>query len=105
MSMMLTTSGVECPSIVLLVFLPLRLHACLLLQHVELPLVAPSLGGVETLVTRPVLTTHVGLSAAEREAIGIFDGLIRVSVGIEGVDDLLQDFLGALDAAAAEVAV
>lgn len=75
------------------------------LKHVQLPLVAPSLGGVETLVTRPVLTTHVGLSAAEREAIGIFDGLIRVSVGIEGVDDLLQDFLGALDAAAAEVAV
>jgi hypothetical protein len=79
--------------------------ACLCLQHVELPLVAPSLGGVETLATRPVLTTHVGLSAAEREAIGIHDGLIRVSVGIEGVDDLLRDLLGALDAAAAEVAV
>lgn len=75
------------------------------LQHVQLPMVAPSLGGVETLATRPVLTTHVGLSPSEREAIGIFDGLIRVSVGIEGVDDLMKDFLGALDAAAAEVAV
>jgi cystathionine gamma-synthase/cystathionine gamma-lyase/cystathionine beta-lyase len=71
------------------------------MQHVEIPLVAPSLGGVETLATRPVLTTHVGLSPAEREAIGIRDGLIRVSVGIEGADDLVQDFLSALDAAEA----
>jgi cystathionine gamma-synthase/cystathionine gamma-lyase/cystathionine beta-lyase len=71
------------------------------MQHVEIPLVAPSLGGVETLATRPVLTTHVGLSAEEREAIGIRDGLIRVSVGIEGADDLVQDFLSALDATAA----
>lgn len=63
---------------------------------------APSLGGVETLVTRPVLTTHVGISPEERQLIGIHDGLIRVSVGIEGADDLLKDFLRALDAAAAE---
>jgi cystathionine gamma-synthase len=73
------------------------------LQHLHLGLVAPSLGGVETLVTRPVLTTHVGLTPAEREAVGIADGLIRVSVGIEDADDLVADFLGALDAAAAEV--
>lgn len=72
-------------------------------QHLELPLVAPSLGGVETLVTRPTLTTHVGISAEERQAIGIHDGLIRVSVGIEGADDLVQDFLSALDAAAEEL--
>lgn len=77
---------------------------CPSMQHVEIPLVAPSLGGVETLATRPVLTTHVGLSAEEREAIGIRDGLIRVSVGIEGADDLVQDFLSALDAAAAGTA-
>lgn len=77
---------------------------CPSVQHVEIPLVAPSLGGVETLATRPVLTTHVGLSAEEREAIGIRDGLIRVSVGIEGADDLVQDFLSALDAAAAGTA-
>lgn len=61
---------------------------------------APSLGGVETLVTRPTITTHVGLSAAERQKIGINDGLIRVSVGIEAPDDLVKDFLAALDAAA-----
>ncbi len=84
-----------------MIYLPDWHYAALALQHVKLPLVAPSLGGVETLVTRPVLTTHVGLSPAEREAIGIRDGLIRVSVGIEGADDLLQDFLSALDAAAA----
>lgn len=63
---------------------------------------APSLGGVETLTTRPVLTTHVGMLPDERQAVGINDGLIRVSVGIEGADDLLQDFLSALDAVAAE---
>lgn len=51
-----------------------------------------------------MLTTHVGLSREEREAIGIFDGLIRVSVGIEGTDDLVADFLSALDAAAAAAA-
>lgn len=73
------------------------------LRHVNLPLVAPSLGGVETLATRPVLTTHVGLTPAERQAIGIHDGLIRVSVGIEGTEDLVADFLAALDAAAEEL--
>jgi cystathionine beta-lyase/cystathionine gamma-synthase len=66
--------------------------------------VAPSLGGVETLVTRPVLTTHVGLSPAEREAVGIRDGLVRVSVGIEDAHDLVADFLAALDGAASAAA-
>jgi cystathionine beta-lyase/cystathionine gamma-synthase len=64
--------------------------------------VAPSLGGVETLVTRPVLTTHVGISPEERRVVGIHDGLVRVSVGIEGAADLCRDFLNALDKAEAE---
>lgn len=50
-----------------------------------LPLVAPSLGGVETLATRPVLTTHVGLTPQERQDIGIHDGLIRCVLVWSGV--------------------
>jgi cystathionine beta-lyase/cystathionine gamma-synthase len=64
-------------------------------------MVAPSLGGVETLVTRPATTTHVGLTREQREAIGIGEGLIRVAVGIEDGQDLVDDFMQALDAAAA----
>lgn len=71
------------------------------LQHLHLALVAPSLGGVESLVTRPAATTHVGLTQQQRLAIGISDGLIRLSVGIEDANDLIADFMAALDAAAA----
>jgi cystathionine beta-lyase/cystathionine gamma-synthase len=63
--------------------------------------VAPSLGAVESLVTLPARTSHVGLPAAERARIGIGDGLVRVSVGREGSEDLVDDFSHALDAAAA----
>jgi cystathionine gamma-synthase/cystathionine gamma-lyase/cystathionine beta-lyase len=68
-----------------------------LLDALRLPAVAPSLGGVETLVTRPALTSHAGMSRADRLAIGITDDLARVSCGIEGADDLLADFARALD--------
>jgi cystathionine beta-lyase/cystathionine gamma-synthase len=59
---------------------------------------APSLGGPETLVTRPVATSHVSMALSHREALGIGEGLIRVSVGLEHVDDLIADFTEALDA-------
>lgn len=62
-----------------------------------IPIVAPSLGGVETLVIRPAVTSHAGLSADERRALGIGDGLVRMSVGIEAIDDLLDDVRSALD--------
>ena len=68
------------------------------LERVTLPYVAPSLGGVETLVTRPALTSHAGLTPSEREAAGIADGLVRVSIGIEATDDLIADFDQALRA-------
>jgi cystathionine beta-lyase/cystathionine gamma-synthase len=74
------------------------------LQKLKLGMVAPSLGGVETLVTRPSTTTHVGLTREQREAIGIGEGLIRVAVGIEDGQDLVDDFMQALDAAAAAAA-
>lgn len=67
-----------------------------LLHQVKLPIVAPSLGGVETLITRPVTTSHSGMSAEERQRLGITDGLIRLSVGIESTEDLIEDFRRAL---------
>jgi cystathionine beta-lyase/cystathionine gamma-synthase len=71
----------------------------LLFRTLRLPISAPSLGGVETLITRPATTSHAGLRPEERERIGIRDGLIRVSVGIEATEDLIDDFGRALDAA------
>ena len=58
---------------------------------------ATSLGGPETLVCQPSTTTHAALESDDRAAIGITDGLIRMSVGLEAVDDLWADLDGALD--------
>ena len=57
---------------------------------------APSLGGVESLVTRPVTTSHALMDKAERKIAGISDTLIRYSVGIESADDLIADLQQAL---------
>ena len=59
--------------------------------------IAASLGGVESLVTQPITTTHYGLDPAERARRGIVDGLIRLSVGLEDADDLWADLAQALD--------
>jgi cystathionine beta-lyase/cystathionine gamma-synthase len=67
-----------------------------LLDAVRLPSVAPSLGGVETLITRPATTSHAGMSPEDRERLGITSDLIRVSCGIEGTQDLVADFDQAL---------
>lgn len=66
------------------------------LHKTQLAAVAPSLGGVETLVTRPAATSHVGLSAEDRRRLGIADSLVRVSIGIEATEDLIDDFARAL---------
>lgn len=68
-----------------------------LLDELTLPAVAPSLGGVESLVTLPVTTSHRGMDREERQALGITDGLVRVSVGIEDPADLQDDFLRSID--------
>jgi cystathionine beta-lyase/cystathionine gamma-synthase len=73
------------------------------MKNAELPLLAPSLGGVETLLTRPVTTSHSGMSPEDRRRVGITDGLIRVSVGIEATEDLLEDFEHAFEACEAEL--
>jgi cystathionine beta-lyase/cystathionine gamma-synthase len=67
-------------------------------ERLTLAQLATSLGGPETLVTVPALSTHIGLSPDEKDAAGICDGLVRVSVGLEHADDLVADFIGALDA-------
>jgi cystathionine beta-lyase/cystathionine gamma-synthase len=68
------------------------------LARVRLPAVAASLGGAESLIVRPAAAVHSGLPAEERERSGVTDGLIRFSTGLENVDDLLDDLLGALPA-------
>ena len=67
-----------------------------LLKKLTLPIVAPSLGGVESLVTRPCTTSHSGLTAEERARLGVTDSLVRVSVGLEAAEDLIEDFRQAL---------
>ncbi len=61
--------------------------------------ISNNLGDAKSIVTHPATTTHQRLSEEQRESLGITPGLIRVSVGIEDADDLLQDFLQALDGA------
>jgi cystathionine beta-lyase/cystathionine gamma-synthase len=66
------------------------------MKRTTIPLIAPSLGGVQTLLTRPAATSHLGMSRAERLGLGIGDNLIRLSVGIEATEELLDDFKQAL---------
>lgn len=66
------------------------------MRDLEVFIEAPSLGGVESLVSMPANTSHVYLDAKDRRALGIADGLIRLSVGIEPVDELIGDLDRAL---------
>jgi cystathionine gamma-lyase/cystathionine beta-lyase/cystathionine gamma-lyase/homocysteine desulfhydrase len=67
------------------------------LNNVRLLSLAESLGGVETLISHPATMTHGAVPAERRQALGVTDDLVRVSVGIEDVDDLLEDLSQALD--------
>jgi cystathionine beta-lyase/cystathionine gamma-synthase len=62
------------------------------ISRTRLAIHGPSLGGPETLVTRPAATSHAGLAREERERASIRDGLIRVSVGLEASEDIIEDF-------------
>jgi cystathionine beta-lyase/cystathionine gamma-synthase len=57
---------------------------------------APSLGGVDSLISEPRFTSHAHLSSEERAAIGVPDGFLRLSIGIENADDLIADIEQAL---------
>ncbi len=67
------------------------------IRNVSIPVIAPSLGGVETLLTIPSMTSHSGMSPEDRKKLGITDGLIRMSVGIEATEDIIEDFEEALN--------
>lgn len=67
------------------------------LNGVELIALAESLGGVETLISHPATMTHASVPADRRQALGITDDMIRLSVGIEDVEDLRDDLAQALD--------
>ena len=70
-----------------------------LMDNVDLWSLAENLGSVESLITHPVTMTHADVDEAERQRVGIIDGLVRLSVGLEDAEDLI----GALDTALAEV--
>ncbi len=74
-----------------------RVDAMLAAFRLVLP--AFSLGGVESLVCIPSRTSHRKMSRGQRERAGISDGLVRVSVGVEDFEDLLEDFTQALGGA------
>ncbi len=65
-------------------------------DRLSIPVVAPSLGGAETLVIRPAVSSHAGLSPEELAAVGISDTLVRLSVGLEATADLIEDLAQAL---------
>ena len=69
------------------------------LERLEVFTLAESLGGVESLIEHPPSMTHASVSADERRNIGIDDGLIRLSVGVEEADDLIADLEQAFAAA------
>jgi len=68
-----------------------------LLNSVRLMALAESLGGVETLISHPATMTHASVPAAHRQALGITDGLVRISAGIEDIEDLKEDLAQALE--------
>jgi cystathionine gamma-lyase/cystathionine beta-lyase/cystathionine gamma-lyase/homocysteine desulfhydrase len=68
------------------------------LARVRLCSLGESLGGIETLISHPATMTHAGYTQAERDALGIGDGLVRISVGCEDAEDLLADLGQALEA-------
>src|SRR6185295_15815622 len=70
------------------------------MERTTVPILAPSLGGPETLLTRPWITSHAGMSPEERRKAGISEGLIRMSVGLESPDEIVEDLTQALEAAA-----
>ena len=70
--------------------------ARIVLERVKLFALAESLGGVESLIEHPAIMTHASVPKEVRESIGLYDNLIRLSVGIEDVEDLIDDLSSAL---------
>jgi cystathionine beta-lyase/cystathionine gamma-synthase len=70
--------------------------AAALLRRVRVFSLAESLGGVESLISHPASMTHASVEPARRAALGVTEGLVRLSVGVEDVEDLLGDLEQAL---------
>lgn len=73
-------------------------------QRTSIFTLAESLGGIESLVEVPSSMTHAGIPKDQREAVGVFDDLVRISCGVEDADDLVKDVLRALEKAVTETA-
>ena len=69
------------------------------MRSVTLPLLAVSLGGVESILSYPATMSHASVPPRERQAKGITDSLVRLSVGLEDPEDLIADFKQALEKA------
>ena len=67
-----------------------------MLSGTDVFILAESLGGVESLIEHPASMTHASIPPAERQKIGLTDSLIRLSVGVEAIDDLIDDLDQAL---------
>jgi methionine-gamma-lyase len=72
-------------------------EAFALLDHLQIMKVAVSLGGTETLISHPASMTHSGVARELREEIGLSEALIRISIGIENVEDLISDLAQGLE--------
>ena len=72
-------------------------EAFALLDNLQIMKLAVSLGGTETLISHPASMTHSGVARELREEIGLTDALIRISIGIENVEDLISDLAQALE--------
>lgn len=83
--------------------LPNQKTAKTFIEHVKIPVFAVSLGGVESILSYPTTMSHAAMPREERELRGITDGLLRLSVGLEDVDDLITDFETALTIASRKV--
>ena len=66
---------------------------------VQIPRIAPSLGGVESLIEQPLVMSYYECTAEERQQFGIPDNMIRLALGVENTEDLIDDLAQALDAA------
>ncbi len=71
-------------------------------KYLKIASISPNLGDTRTIITHPASTTHSKLSAEQRAEVGITDGLVRIAVGLESVEDLIADFQQALEKAIAE---
>jgi cystathionine beta-lyase/cystathionine gamma-synthase len=76
--------------------------ACRVAEALSLFTLAPSLGGVDSLVTIPVLTSHAMIAPEVRRKMGVTEQMIRISVGVENVDDLIADLEAGLAVLAAK---